>query len=418
MPSYHLPTLILPTNVWRFGNPTTNAPDVVCLSNLIPGRRHVIETSPGAGLPSGWLPASYCLLAIDADVRDEAGTGGSPDTVEIPAGSGRFYLVQYIEFVGLGFANQHQQAVLVKIAPFPFPAFGVVHSDLLGISVEVLLPSYNLGEGVVAPLLHVPVLLFTPTIVTTPNVTLVAPIVRLSVDLLAAIVNAADRTLSMPLVAAKVDSLVPTVTTGSGITVVQTVTDHNPTGVSPLVNLTWPVATTTGNTLILILGCTASNLGSVTADPGWTLFQSSFGTNKGVLVFYIPSALPQSNTGQFGGNGDPCSASAWEVSGLDLLAPPDQFNSAGGTTGTTLTSNVTPATSLPDEFLVAGFFCFASGPVLSAPTSGFAFDGQVVDHGNNTFAGLSKIVSATGAYSVDVTASASADWLGVIATFF
>lgn len=118
MATYVLPAFNLTANVWRNGNPTSNPPDVVTKGNKGLGRR--VTTGPDSGLSVGIDSLfRFILLPVDADVRGKWQSGGS-DTMEVPAGSGRFYTVQDIDYVGEGFANDHQMAILNPISPLPF----------------------------------------------------------------------------------------------------------------------------------------------------------------------------------------------------------------------------------------------------------------------------------------------------------
>jgi hypothetical protein len=46
---------------------------------------------------------------------------GGPDTVEVPAGSKRYYLIEDVEDLGKGFTNEHRIGLLVPLAPWPSP---------------------------------------------------------------------------------------------------------------------------------------------------------------------------------------------------------------------------------------------------------------------------------------------------------
>lgn len=118
--AYTVPSFPIPVSVWRFSNwsgvvPPASAPDVIDYCNLVPGRRQFGE---------GVNPSSYLLCPFGLDVRfSEAGVFGpwppvDPDLVEVPTGSGRFYTVADVEFLGLGFPNQHKEAIIVKASPF------------------------------------------------------------------------------------------------------------------------------------------------------------------------------------------------------------------------------------------------------------------------------------------------------------
>lgn len=113
------PTFNLSVNIWRAGNPTSNPPDVVSLCNLALGRRagtlkpYSSTTTPeGGGM---WL-----LLPAGTDIQDFK-NGGSGDTVEVGAGTGRYYLVTWVDDAGGGFPNEHRFAEIVGISPWPTP---------------------------------------------------------------------------------------------------------------------------------------------------------------------------------------------------------------------------------------------------------------------------------------------------------
>ena len=62
----------------------------------------------------------WLLVPTGTDIRDFK-TGGSGDTVEVGAGTGRFYVVCWVDDIGGGFANEHRFAELVAVAPWPVP---------------------------------------------------------------------------------------------------------------------------------------------------------------------------------------------------------------------------------------------------------------------------------------------------------
>jgi hypothetical protein len=64
--------------------------------------------------------APILLLPMLTDIRsDEKGPGS--DWAEVPAGSGRFYQVVYVEDIGKGFSNEHRGAMLIPYPPWPIP---------------------------------------------------------------------------------------------------------------------------------------------------------------------------------------------------------------------------------------------------------------------------------------------------------
>jgi len=65
-----------------------------------------------------WGVLPYLLVPAGTDIRDNSSYGAlSPnaDAVEVPAGSGRFYLVTSVEDIGKGFPNEHRCAIITKV---------------------------------------------------------------------------------------------------------------------------------------------------------------------------------------------------------------------------------------------------------------------------------------------------------------
>ena len=117
---YVLPTFNLTINIFRNGNPPPGIPDVVSAANLTPGRR--VFSGDGAVYPApNWYPIMFLLLPPLTDIRGGPDTGFAPDWVEAPAGSARYYEVQFVDDVGKGFANEHRFAVMQQLGPWPHP---------------------------------------------------------------------------------------------------------------------------------------------------------------------------------------------------------------------------------------------------------------------------------------------------------
>lgn len=114
--AFTVPTFNLTSNIWRSANPPPGIPDVVVSGNLAWGRR----VSSYQGLVSGLNePLMTLLLPPGTDVRSPACATGA-DTVEVPAGSGRFYIVIGVDDIGKGFPNEHRAAVLSWTSVFGF----------------------------------------------------------------------------------------------------------------------------------------------------------------------------------------------------------------------------------------------------------------------------------------------------------
>jgi len=81
--------------------------------NLALSKRVTNFSTAGAqsGGMGGILP--QLLLPAGTDIRDSS-CGGSMDIVEVPAGSGRWYLVTMVDDIGKGFPNEHRYAHLFK----------------------------------------------------------------------------------------------------------------------------------------------------------------------------------------------------------------------------------------------------------------------------------------------------------------
>jgi len=115
--SFSLPEFNLPVNVWTYPVLPPAAPTVMAMGNLAWGRR-IMPATGGTELYG--MVAITLLLPAGTDIRGQA-QSGHPDRAEVPAGSGRFYTVQYVDDVGKGFANEHRAALLTPIAAWPIP---------------------------------------------------------------------------------------------------------------------------------------------------------------------------------------------------------------------------------------------------------------------------------------------------------
>jgi len=117
--AFLLPTFNLQVNIWRAGNGPPNPPDVATVGNLTPGRRHI---TPYALEPGGPQVAAnmFLLLPRGTDIRDAKAATGD-DLVEVPAGSGRFYMCRFVDDVAFGFSNEHRLAQLEGFGPWPVP---------------------------------------------------------------------------------------------------------------------------------------------------------------------------------------------------------------------------------------------------------------------------------------------------------
>jgi len=135
--AFQLPTFNLICNIWRFGVPTTDPPVAIAACNLAWGRR--VFSGDTATDPLGLaLPSMTLLLPTGSDIQSDVDTNGSPDTVEVPAGSSRFYTVHYVDYRGAGFLNEHLGAVIVRIpggGPIP-PGGPILTETVIEIDAE------------------------------------------------------------------------------------------------------------------------------------------------------------------------------------------------------------------------------------------------------------------------------------------
>jgi len=111
-----VPTFNLSANVWRNGNATTNPPDLTVDCQL----RAAGKQSTGQDPANGWAFLWSLLIASGTDIRDDISSGGK-DTVECPAGTGRFYSVELVDDVARGFSNEYRIAFIQKVSPWPVP---------------------------------------------------------------------------------------------------------------------------------------------------------------------------------------------------------------------------------------------------------------------------------------------------------
>lgn len=110
--AYRLPTFNLTVNVWRNGVNHANPPAFTVMGNFNLGRRVAFLPTPLAQVVS-WLWIRYLLVPTGTDLRGLLQATGK-DQVEVPAGSGRYFDVWDVEYVGEGFANQHLRAALAS----------------------------------------------------------------------------------------------------------------------------------------------------------------------------------------------------------------------------------------------------------------------------------------------------------------
>lgn len=115
--TFTVPVFNLTCNLWR-GPGHAGAPHSSPICQLRYPGRGPFQVIPGAP-PTGQIPWYLCLPA-GTDVRDEGSVGGG-DTIEVPAGTGRYYRVMLADDVARGFANAYRLAFIYKLYPWPLP---------------------------------------------------------------------------------------------------------------------------------------------------------------------------------------------------------------------------------------------------------------------------------------------------------
>lgn len=125
MPSYTIPTFNLLINIWRGTTPITNPPDVTTMGNLAWGNRinNMTSRTYTGGTPTVTHNSAAMTLLLPklTDIRGLIPAFGQGDTVEAPAGSGRYYTTLYVDDIGKGFANEHRAAIISMTTPVTYP---------------------------------------------------------------------------------------------------------------------------------------------------------------------------------------------------------------------------------------------------------------------------------------------------------
>jgi hypothetical protein len=130
--AYSLPKFPIDVAVWFFGSdPETDPPDDFVLGNLCfgprgyPGDRNLVPFDPTM------LPNGYLLFPKEYTLRGDIDTGGTPDTLRIPADTGTLWLIHWQHVVAPGFDNEHKRAIVIPIPDSvpPPPGEGYITED-------------------------------------------------------------------------------------------------------------------------------------------------------------------------------------------------------------------------------------------------------------------------------------------------
>jgi len=120
--AYREPVYNLDVNIWHSGTtPPVGAPDVQTVGNLAWGKRVNVPT---AGVTGFLLPV--LMMTMQLLLPAHTNIWGDPllvsgCVVEVPAGTGRYYNVVFVDDLGKGFANEHRGAIISQALPWPHP---------------------------------------------------------------------------------------------------------------------------------------------------------------------------------------------------------------------------------------------------------------------------------------------------------
>ncbi len=211
------------------------------------------------------------------------------------------------------------------------------------------------------------------------------------------------------------------VTIGRAPAIVQSAT-ANAAGSNPSASITWGVATTAGNLLVVVATARSTNtVGgiAITAPAGWSQAIAQTGPLMSGLIaylFYKENAASQSSTGNFQatdiGGTQQLELIGVEVRNCKTSASLDKTHGGTGSASHPATGSTGTLTQ-PVEIALAGFG-INSVDTLSAPDNGFAI---VTQKNGTSHAGAMtfKVVSATTALSNSV--SPNETWAALIGTF-
>jgi hypothetical protein len=119
--AFRLPVFNTPVRIWRATTPVTDPPDVTTLGNFNVGRRISGGDYWTQSIPKQWYCTMWLLLPMGTNILGDGTTNDQGDTVEVPAGSGRFYHCFFADRSALGFANEHVAAILAQLSSGPPP---------------------------------------------------------------------------------------------------------------------------------------------------------------------------------------------------------------------------------------------------------------------------------------------------------
>ncbi len=219
---------------------------------------------------------------------------------------------------------------------------------------------------------------------------------------------------------ASVNSSAATLTTVTQITRRQLAA----TGVQSLTSVTtnWTRPTQPGSLLVAVLSAThtATPVGTFTTPLGWQLAVGYEWNNIKNAIYYYPNNPGGRTTETFAASPSfrDQTLQLFEYVGAVAASPLDRtaFDGHGTVENGTVSTGTTITTSQPKELLFSALGVNAV-TTISNPSDSFVEAQEQVAGYTLTAAVHERIVSAAGAFSHTASAGASAQWLGLIATF-
>jgi len=188
----------------------------------------------------------------------------------------------------------------------------------------------------------------------------------------------------------------------------------------PSITVSWPHATTAGNLLVAtISGSNVTAIGNFTAPAGWLLAKNYEWNNIHAAIYYYPNNPGGRTAETFTVARFPdLTLQLLEYSGIASASPLDKtaFNGDNFVGGGTVSTGTTAVTAQSKELVISAL-CIYAQDNFTSPTNSFAEVSDLNVYWNLTTATFERIVTAPGAYGHSATVSASAQWVGVIATF-
>lgn len=208
------------------------------------------------------------------------------------------------------------------------------------------------------------------------------------------------------------------------ISLVQTIS-NNSNFPNPGVAGTWGGNTTTGNTIIVMVGTNGSSnfVSSITDSQSNTYSKAGSDSTAGgageIEIWYAKNitggTTPTLTVNMNTTNGT--SFIAREYSGLDTTAPFDKF-SGSGANSSAASSGATATTTQASELVVgAVFVSISSGSDTVSAGSGYGNLGHETSNGSFQSAMEDKTVSSTGAQTATFGLSLGWNWQCAVATF-